>query len=394
MKNHKNEPSIFILQLLASFAIVSAVLFTPALPEITQKLGLSDSQAMWTMTAFLLGYSIGNLPYGPISNRLGRKPTLYLGILIAILGSLLTVLVDKFPIFQLLVVGRFLMALGSTVGLQIAFTMIGDVYQHHKATKKAAALMMIFAVGPGVATAIGGLLTKHFGWPSCFYFLMGYSIFLLFLSSILPETCKKHDPQALNLKKIKDGYLHILKNSKFTTCALLMGCGTSFVYLFSSEAPFIGINTIGLTAAQYGLLNIIPPIGVIIGSTLAHIFAGKKEVALVILLGIFSALSAAIVMLLLFLFGIVNLWSLFMPMPFVLIGQAMVTSNVSAMALGHSQNKSYASGMLNFINMATSFVFLLLAGAMDIQKTLLLPILLCVVGIFMLLLTKILRVAN
>ena len=93
------------------FASISAVLFTPALPEIAKVLGVSDGQVQATMTLFLLGYAFGNLPYGPIAKRFGRKPAIYLGVLIAILGSLLTVWAGRNHFFSLFLLGRVILKL-------------------------------------------------------------------------------------------------------------------------------------------------------------------------------------------------------------------------------------------------------------------------------------------
>ncbi len=177
------EPSLWILLLLVSFASISAVLFTPSLPELTEKLHITPSQAQFTITIFLIGYGIGNLPYGPLSNRYGRKPAIYTGIILALVGSGLIVLVDYFQAFWLFLVGRFFLALGSSAGLTLAFTMVGDCYQKKVLAKKISYFMLVFAMGPGISIAIGGFLTTHFKWVSCFYFLILYSLFLLVSST-------------------------------------------------------------------------------------------------------------------------------------------------------------------------------------------------------------------
>lgn len=368
------EPSLFILLLLVSFASISAVLFTPALPAISRLLGISNGQAQLTMSVFLIGYAIGNLPYGPLSNRYGRKPTVYIGTLLATFGSLLVVFAGKAQLFWLFIVGRFLMALGSSVGIKIAFTMIGDTYQQEKATKKISYLMLAFAIGPGLAIAFGGFLTDRFGWESCFYFLTGYSVFIFVLSLFLPETGPEPDLEALNLSKIKAGYAQKFKNKKLITCALLMGCGTSFVYLFASEAPFIGIGYIGLTPDIYGLLNFIPPVGMIIGSITSNFFAGNKEPLTLIRMGILISLAFSILMLILFLFNLVTSWSLFIPMPFLYIGLALIFSNSSSLAMTHAKNKSNASAVMNFVNMGVSVVTLFIVEALPSHPPYVMPL--------------------
>lgn len=378
------EPPLFILLLLASFASVSAVLFTPALPEIARNLGISSGQAQLSMTAFLIGYALGNLPYGPLSNRYGRKPTIYLGIIIAIVGTVLILIAGAFHAFWLLIFGRFLAALGSCVGLKITFTMIGDIYSQTQATKKISYIMLSFAIAPGLAIGLGGFLTSHFGWEGCFYFLTLYSIVLFGLSFLLPETQKEPDLEALNIAKIKTGFVQKLTNKRLVICALIMGCTTSFVYLFASEAPFIGIERIGLKVDEYGLLNFIPPIGMIIGSFFANQLAGKRENISILLLGILIALVCSIAMLLLFLSGFVTLWTLFVPMPFVYIGLSLIFSNASGLAMSQTKDKSNASAVMNFINMGVSVFSLLLIEALPIHETYTLPLFFLFLGVLML----------
>ncbi len=367
------EPQLLILLLLASFAAVSAVLFTPALPTLTQILKISSSQGQFLITAFLIGYALGNLPYGPLSNRFGRKTTIYIGLLIAIFGSLLALIAIAFHSFSLLIVGRFLEAMGSSVGLTLTFTMIGDLYVHSQATKKTSYVVLSFAVAPSLAIASGGLLTKYLGWQSCFYFLFFYGILLLFLSFLLPETGKERDLQALNIQKMTEGFLAKLKNKKIVSYAILMGLGTSIVYLFASEAPFIGIDRIGLKEDVYGLLNFIPPVGMIVGSLISNYLAEKKEGHLTIGLGILITLIGSIGMLVLFLLNSVNVWSLFMPMPLIYVGLAFISSNASALAMSHAQNKSNASAIMNFLNVGISVLALLAIQALPFHEALALP---------------------
>ena len=151
---------------------------------------------------------------------------MYLGITLTIISSLFIIWAGVLQLFWLLVVGRFFMALGSSAGLMIAFTVIGDVYQHEQATKKISYLILAFAVGPGLAVAIGGFLTQYFGWESCFYFLAGYGALLFIRMLSFQETCPQKDHHALRFQKITEGYLQKLKNKKVLFCSLMLGCTT------------------------------------------------------------------------------------------------------------------------------------------------------------------------
>jgi MFS family permease len=369
----QKEPSLWILLLLVSFASVSAVLFTPALPELSAKLNITSSEAQFTITIFLLGYSIGNLPYGPLSNRFGRKRALYAGIGLALFGAVLTALVNVYQQFWLLILGRFLLALGSSAGITVAFTMLGDVYQEKALAQKIAFFMLMFAVAPNLSIVIGGFLTTRFGWVSCFYFLIAYSVFLLIATKFLPETLKVKDRIPLDLEKIKEGYLPRLRNTKLLVASALMGGAASATYLFASEAPFIGIKQLGLRADTYGLLNFIPPIGLVTGSILSHFFAGKKEQLTMLLAGITVSFVSSLAMLFLFLFGNISVWSLFLPVPFIYVGVSLVLSNASALALTHARNKANGSAMMSFINLGICAFVLLGVETVTSHQRLLMP---------------------
>ena len=178
----------FTLLLLISFASVNAVLFTPALPSIADFFNITDSMAEKTITWFLVGYTFGQLLYGPIANRFGRKPALFVGIGLQLFSSLLCVFAGYLHVYWLLVLGRFFLALGSGVGLKMTFTFVNESYESKIASQKIAYLMLAFAIIPGLSVALGGLLITYFDWTSCFYAGGVYGLILLCLVSNKNDT--------------------------------------------------------------------------------------------------------------------------------------------------------------------------------------------------------------
>lgn len=263
------KPSFLLLFLLISFGSVSAVLFTPALPQISVYFDISNSAAQLTITLFLVGYAVGQLLYGPLANGLGRKKALYIGIGLEIISSLICVLSASLHTFWLLVLARLMMALGASVGLKMSFTLVADCYTPEETTRVISNLMIAFAITPGLGVALGGFLTQHFGWQSCFYFLAFYGVFLFYLTYRMPETATVIDHNALKLSNIFYKYTRKLKNKQLLLGGSLMGCATAFVYLFAALAPFIAMQRMHLNPSEYGLWNLLPPIGIITGSTIS-----------------------------------------------------------------------------------------------------------------------------
>lgn len=370
----RNEPQFFILLLLVSFGSVGAVLFTPALPMIQSFFGLSVGEVQLSITSYLVGYALGQLPYGPLANRFGRKKALYMGMSLAFVGSLLCSFAAPLNSFALLVVARFVQALGSCVGLKVSFTMIGDVYNQTEATKKISRIALSFAIMPGIAVALGGWLTEMFNWQSCFYFLSLFALGMILLSTLLPETSKSLDRDALKIRSILHGYGLKFKTERIVISGLLMGCGAAVIYIFAAKAPFIGINLIGLEPAVFGYFNLIPPVGMIIGTLLAMKLAGKVPVLNLLLFGAVGSLLMTFVMLIPFAMGLINAWTLFFPMVLIYVAEAVVYANASSFGLAHAINKSNGSAVINFINIGTTVLAVLVAEFVYPESVILLPI--------------------
>ena len=348
-----------ILVLLISFASISGVLFTPSLPDLARSFDIPDSVAQWAMSIFLIGYSLGQLLYGPVANRFGRKKSIYCGAMLAIIGVAICLFSTHFIVFCL---GRLIQALGAAAGLKVAFTMIGDLYKGANATKVLSYVMLAFAVVPGIGVAIGGFITASYGWQGCFAFLLAYSLFVGLLCTQLPETAPKLDPDALQMKKIVSSLGAQFKDPFLVWHALLMSLGTSLIYLFATVAPYIAIEQMGLSPDQYGLWNLIPSVGMVIGLFTSAHFSVRLAPRIAMLSGILLALIGALVMGALFSNGYINPLTFFVPGMLILVGDSIFFSASSGKALSEAKDKSNASAVMQFINMSVTTTIVLIAG--------------------------------
>lgn len=363
---------ITTLLLLISFASVNAVLFTPALPNIAYFFEVNEVTAQQTITWFLIGYAIGQLLYGPIANRFGRKPALFIGISLQIMSSLLCVFAGLIHQFWLLIVARFLLALGSGVGLKMTFTLVNDCYSPQVASKKVSYLILSFAITPGLSIAIGGILNTYFGWTSCFYAGAIYGLALLLLVKRLPETQLLLDLNALKLMHLLHEYGKQFKNKQLMVGGLLMGSATCFVYVFAVLAPFIAITIFGMDSAQYGIANILPPVGLVLGSLSGAQLQQKLSVKSLIYSGILI-ISAGVICMLIAMLMHFSIWvALFLPMIMICFGLCFITANASTVAMSHASDKAHGSAVMNFVNMGLTTLVVLLLSLFPI-KTLLLP---------------------
>lgn len=344
----------FTLLLLISFASVNALLFTPALPEITHFFQIGTDQAQLTITWFLIGYTLSQLLYGPLANRFGRKPALYLGTSLQIISSLICALSGYLHLFPLLIFGRFMLALGSGVGLKMTFTLVNECYDPQAASKKIAHVTLAFAIMPGLAVALGGLLSTYYGWPSCFIAGALYGLTLFIFIYGLPETSSSIDKHALKIPSLFSTFAKQFKNPFILTGGLLMGLATCFVYVFAALAPFIAINLLGMNPANYGLANLLPPIGLILGSLLSGKLVNYFSTKILLYTGITIASLGVILMFLAFLMHFSACLLLFTPMIIIYLGLCFIMANASSFAMSKTTDKAHGSAVMNFLNIGSA----------------------------------------
>jgi len=361
MQNTK-QISFFTLLLLISFASVNAVLFTPALPAIASFFQITNDAAQQTITWFLIGYALGQLVYGPIANRFGRKRALYVGVGLQIISSLICIAAGITHLYIMLIIGRFLLALGSGVGLKMTFTLVNECYEPKIASKKISYLMLAFAITPGLAIALGGVLTAHFGWTSCFYAGAIYGVILLLFITRLPETLAVLHYDALKLKHLLHGYGVQFKNLRLIAGGLMMGSCSSFIYVFAAAAPFIAMNLLGMKSTEYGIANILPSIGLIAGSLCSARLAESWSLQAIIKTGIMITGGGVVMMIAAMYLSQSAVVSLFLPMTGIYFGLSLVIANATTVAMSATSDKAHGSAVMNFINMGLTTLIVLCQG--------------------------------
>ena len=251
--------------------------------------------------------------------------------------------------------------------------MIGDLYSGAHATKKIATLMLGFPVASAIAMTLGGFLTQHFGWYGSLYALVVYGIFLLLLSIRLPETAPELDPQALNFKKICRSYAYEIFHWPMILSSLQVGMTCSILYVFAAKAPFLVINVLGLRPDVYGLLSFLAAAGQATGLSLSIYFAYRLHQLEAMFVGL-CALSIAMLLFILgfWIFGF-SLATFFLPVPFMFMGNSMVTSNATSYALSTSHKRSYASALVNSLGLCVASGGVCLSNTLNFQNHWMVP---------------------
>jgi DHA1 family bicyclomycin/chloramphenicol resistance-like MFS transporter len=259
-----NAP-LWLLTLITFSGTLAMHIFVPALPEAARDLGASMGSMQLTMSVYILGLAVGQLAYGPLSDRFGRRPVLMAGLALYAMAGLAAALV---PDVHSLIVARLLQALGGCAGLVIGRAIVRDTALAQEAARRMAMMNLMVAVGPGAAPLIGGALASSLGWRSIFFALALLGIVnLLFSWRLLPES--KAAASTAKASTLARNYGRLLVSPSFLGYAVGGGCATTSMYAFIGASPFIFAHQLHRPDYEVGIYPAIVLAGVWIGSVAA-----------------------------------------------------------------------------------------------------------------------------
>lgn len=228
---------------------VSIDMYLPGFPAIEQE--FQERGVEVTMAAFITGIAIGQLFYGPISDRFGRKPPLYVGFAVYMIGALGCALAVN---MTMLTVMRVVQALGGCAGLVIGRAIVRDRCQPHEAARAFTTLTMIVALGPVLAPAVGGVVVTYLGWRATFVVQIAFALTLMLtMHRVLRESNVTRDP-SVSFGDILRNYGQLTRDRHFMALSLLLGFSMASMFCYVTGAPKVITQNYGLSAQQFGAL--------------------------------------------------------------------------------------------------------------------------------------------
>ena len=340
-KNTGKPYSIFWIMLLALFTSLGPLsidMYLPALPQMAADFQVSTLQMANTLPAYFMGLAIGQLIYGPISDRIGRKKPLYFGMALYAIASLLCMLA---PDHWSLIAARILQALGGCVGVVIARAAIRDRLDVQSSAQAFAQMMIVMGVAPIMAPVIGAVMLQYFEWQSIFILLsMIGLICLLCVHFFFEETLKIENRLKLNFKQVLILYSSILQDKSFRL-PMLAGClsGASlFCYISSASAVFM--DSYGLSQQQFAFAFAFNAMGIILISACNKRLANLFNVFQRLKIGGLIQVSGAIILLIAGFLSVA-------PIALVMFGMFLAVSGIgftgpNAMAIAMAQQGARA----------------------------------------------------
>jgi len=345
------KPSLALLAAVTALAFSALHMVVPALPILTVAFDDSPSRVQLVVTLFLAGIAAGQLFYGPISDRFGRRPVLLAGLVLFLAGTLLCGAAWSLPV---LIIGRVLQALGACAGIVLGRAIIRDVHEREAAARGLAIVMMTMTLVPGVSPAIGAYLAEWIDWRAIFAVLgvLGAAVLAL-IAARLPET--NPSPARLDLVGMARSYVTLARSPEYVAFALCGACSSASWFTFCASAPYVLSNLLSEPASTYGVMILLPMATYMLGNGLAARLAPRIGSLRLILYGRGLAFAAALGMAAWWWFGDLNVWMLFVPITFTSIGDGL--SQPAAMASGLStypRLAGTASGLMGFMQMAVA----------------------------------------
>lgn len=246
------EHTILVL-LLGSLSAVgpfSVDMYLPGFPAIANDFGTDTAHIAFTLTSYFVGIALGQLAYGPIMDRYGRRKPLLLGLLIYIAAAVGCVFAWS---VEILVVLRFFLAVGACVGMTGSRAIVRDLFSGSEIARMLSMLMMVFGVAPIVAPTVGGIVVAGLGWRYIFVVLALIAA-LVFVAArrYLPES-KGADPSvSLQPKKVALEYVTVFKNRDFLVYTFSSAAAFGGFFSYISDSPFVYMKLLGFSETQFG----------------------------------------------------------------------------------------------------------------------------------------------
>ena len=337
-------------------------LLVPSMPGIARDFGAGFGTVQWTLTAYLIGIASGQLLYGPLSDRYGRRPVLLFGMSVYFVASLAAAFA---PTIGWLIALRLAQALGGCAGLVLTRATVRDVHHRDRAASVLGYITMAMAVGPAIAPAVGGHLELWYGWRASFWLVAGVGAVMLAAALWRLHETNRTPSDTLNAVGMIRTYARLAGSRAYADYVMSSAMASGAFFAFVGGAPFVVVEVIGATPRDYGVYFILVSLGFMAGSFTAGRVSARVGIDGMIRLGI--AVSAAGICLLLAAAAWLppSLPALFLPMAVVGYGNGCSMPNGIAGAVSVNPGAAgAASGLLGFTQMAAGGALTLLVGGL------------------------------
>jgi DHA1 family bicyclomycin/chloramphenicol resistance-like MFS transporter len=341
-----NFRTILILGALSAFGPLAIDFYLPAFPAMALAFGTDEKHVQLTLAAYFLGLSIGQLAYGPVADRFGRRLPLLTGVGLFTAASLACAFA---PNLEWLIGARFIQALGGCAGMVISRAVVSDKCDAVGSAKVFSQLMLVMGLAPILAPMLGGLLVNTTGWQSIFLVLTGFSALAGLAVAIgLPESLPAHVPRQPLSGALRQ-YGRLLSDPVYLGHALTGGIAIAGMFAYIAGSPFVFIKLYGVPAEHFGWLFGTNAAGFILVAQV------KRGPAFLLVRTVWIYLGAGLTLLAVSALHTEQLWPLLIPLFICIASLGCILPNASACAMsGQGARAGSASAMLGCLQFSVA----------------------------------------
>ena len=248
-----------ILGLVAAVGPFAIDMYLPAMPKIQSDLATTMQAVQWTIVAYFLAFGVAQLVYGPWADQAGRKPPMYAGLALFMVG---TVICAVAPPVEVLIFGRFIQGIGGAANMVVLRAVIRDLATGANATRMMSTIMIVIAISPLLAPLSGSALLAFGTWRLIFWALLvaaALSFFLIHFA--LDETLRPEDRQRFDVPTMRRGVGMLLRDRGFMVMTFLAGFAFASFFVFIASASFVYTGQFGLSPTQFSLAFAVNAVG-------------------------------------------------------------------------------------------------------------------------------------
>ncbi|WP_089318896.1 multidrug effflux MFS transporter [Pontibacter ummariensis] len=331
MNKNKELVIILILGALAAIGPFSIDMYLPGFPAIAADLHTDIAHVGLSLTSYFIGISVGQLVYGPLIDRFGRRRPLLFGLLLYMAAAAFCAFA---PTIHWLIGLRLLLALGGCVGMVASRAVVRDLFPPSETARVFSTLLLVMGVAPIVAPTIGGYVTALLGWRFIFAVLFGISVLVFFaVLRYLPESKPEDKSISLHPANITKKFWTVLKDQTFRSYAIAGSFGSAGMFAYITGSPYVYMEILGFTEQQYGWLFGLNAFGLIAASQFNRVLLKRRSSADITLLAGTLQFLTGLLLILSSAFGLIPLSAVLVLIFSYLVWQGFIFPNATALAL-------------------------------------------------------------
>ncbi len=257
-----------MLAMLTALGPLSTDLYLPSLPAMAKTLGTDLARVQLTLSVYLLAFALSQIVYGPVADRMGRRPVILAGLALYCVASAACAFATS---IDMLIAARALQAIGAAGPIVLGRAIVRDIYEGPQAARELSRMGMLMGLVPAVAPLIGGVLEPLFGWRASFAALLAGGLAMTAVVALmLPETIRARRPERLSAASLFGGFGPVLRHPAFRLNAALAGLTFAGLFSFISGSSFVLQTAYGLSPLQFAFSFGFVCIGFIAGATVTQ----------------------------------------------------------------------------------------------------------------------------